>query len=203
MVETRRIEEVARVLDDVEKLTLVGGYHAAGFVSYEAGAAFGLRTRHAQLELAADLVRASSIATHVRRVDPPIPSEECRARARCTPRSTDPNTVRRCSSSSSESRTATPTRSTTRSACRDPSPAIARDLFAELVLNQAGRHSAYLHLGAHSICSASPELFFARDGRHLTARPMKGTVGARPNGRAKTPCSGPSCSSPRSSAPRT
>jgi hypothetical protein len=37
VVQTRRVEDVTRVLEAVEKLTLVGNYHAAGFVTYEAG----------------------------------------------------------------------------------------------------------------------------------------------------------------------
>ena len=39
-------------------------------------------------------------------------------------------------------------------------------LFAELAATQRGRYSAYIHTGTHAICSASPELFFARRGRH-------------------------------------
>ncbi len=35
---------------------------------------------------------------------------------------------------------------------------------------------AYLDIGAHRLLSLSPELFFAWDGRHITARPMKGTA---------------------------
>lgn len=41
---------------------------------------------------------------------------------------------------------------------------------------QNGAYAAYLHLGQHAICSASPELFFTLDGDHLTALPMKGTA---------------------------
>lgn len=39
--------------------------------------------------------------------------------------------------------------------------------------------AAYVQTGAWSICSFSPELFFQREGTHLTSRPMKGT---RPRG---------------------
>ncbi|MCF6283651.1 MAG: aminodeoxychorismate synthase component I [Candidatus Hydrogenedentes bacterium] len=40
-------------------------------------------------------------------------------------------------------------------------------------------YSAYLNLGHHEIISLSPELFFSLDGTALTSRPMKGT---RPRG---------------------
>ena len=49
-------------------------------------------------------------------------------------------------------------------------------LFNDLSQVQQAAHSAYLDLGRHVICSASPELFFALDGDLLTARPMKGTA---------------------------
>jgi para-aminobenzoate synthetase / 4-amino-4-deoxychorismate lyase len=44
---------------------------------------------------------------------------------------------------------------------------------------QRGAYSAYLNLGRHEITSLSPELFFSLDGDKLTSRPMKGT---RPRG---------------------
>ncbi|TAN37765.1 MAG: aminodeoxychorismate synthase, component I [Verrucomicrobia bacterium] len=37
-------------------------------------------------------------------------------------------------------------------------------------------YGAWLDLGDHQICSASPELFFRRDGDRIVCRPMKGTA---------------------------
>jgi para-aminobenzoate synthetase/4-amino-4-deoxychorismate lyase len=57
------------------------------------------------------------------------------------------------------------------------------ELFARLLAAQRPRHAAYLDLGRFAIASASPELFFERDaGGVLAARPMKGTAprGATP-----------------------
>ena len=51
----------------------------------------------------------------------------------------------------------------------------AEGLFAALSRAQNGHHDAFLHLGSHALCSASPELFFTKSGRTLTSRPMKGT----------------------------
>ena len=45
IVAARHLEGVAAAIDDVERLTRDGGYHAMGYVSYEAGAAFGLSVR--------------------------------------------------------------------------------------------------------------------------------------------------------------
>jgi para-aminobenzoate synthetase/4-amino-4-deoxychorismate lyase len=49
-------------------------------------------------------------------------------------------------------------------------------LYGSLVTAQGGVHSAFIRTPTHAVASASPELFFAVDGRHLTARPMKGTA---------------------------
>jgi len=49
-------------------------------------------------------------------------------------------------------------------------------LFARLVEAQHGRCSAYVNMGRHVVCSASPELFFERANGHITTRPMKGTA---------------------------
>ncbi|GGD22187.1 aminodeoxychorismate synthase component I [Pontibacillus salipaludis] len=49
-------------------------------------------------------------------------------------------------------------------------------LFNVLSHNQRSSYSAYLHFDDYSILSASPELFFRKDGGLLTTKPMKGTV---------------------------
>ena len=51
-----------------------------------------------------------------------------------------------------------------------------RAFFHALTHAQRTAYGAYLDLGDHVICSASPELFFTRRGDTLTCRPMKGTV---------------------------
>ncbi|WP_420627321.1 aminodeoxychorismate synthase component I [Candidatus Leptofilum sp.] len=48
--------------------------------------------------------------------------------------------------------------------------------FAELVAAQQANYAAYLDIGRFAICSASPELFFRKDGTRLYAKPMKGTA---------------------------
>ena len=59
-------------------------------------------------------------------------------------------------------------------------------LFADLVRAQQerrlpqepqGRYAAFVDTGRLAICSASPELFFRLDGSRLVSRPMKGTAG--------------------------
>jgi para-aminobenzoate synthetase/4-amino-4-deoxychorismate lyase len=53
-------------------------------------------------------------------------------------------------------------------------------LLAAMLAAQPVPHAAYLDLGGHVLCSASPELFFRRRGRLVVCRPMKGTA---PRGR--------------------
>lgn len=48
-------------------------------------------------------------------------------------------------------------------------------LFLQLAHAQRADYAAYLDLGTHAVCSASPELFFEREGARVRAKPMKGT----------------------------
>jgi para-aminobenzoate synthetase / 4-amino-4-deoxychorismate lyase len=50
------------------------------------------------------------------------------------------------------------------------------ELFSFLYHNQPSPCCMYIDTGQWSICSASPELFFALNGSALTVRPMKGTL---------------------------
>ncbi|SDD88910.1 para-aminobenzoate synthetase / 4-amino-4-deoxychorismate lyase [Desulfuromonas thiophila] len=49
-------------------------------------------------------------------------------------------------------------------------------LFHQLQQGQPGGYAAYIDLGRFAICSASPELFFERAGSRILTRPMKGTA---------------------------
>jgi para-aminobenzoate synthetase/4-amino-4-deoxychorismate lyase len=49
-------------------------------------------------------------------------------------------------------------------------------IFLELAAAQPTPHSAFIDIGDHALCSASPELFFRLDGSHIVSRPMKGTA---------------------------
>ncbi len=49
-------------------------------------------------------------------------------------------------------------------------------LYEQLRARQPGGYCAHLAVGRHRILSLSPELFFCRDGQRLTLKPMKGTA---------------------------
>jgi para-aminobenzoate synthetase/4-amino-4-deoxychorismate lyase len=51
-----------------------------------------------------------------------------------------------------------------------------RALFATMVGVQDGRHSALIETPEWAVVSASPELFFSREGKAITCKPMKGTA---------------------------
>jgi para-aminobenzoate synthetase / 4-amino-4-deoxychorismate lyase len=63
---------------------------------------------------------------------------------------------------------------------RAPFAADPSAYFASLVQTQRSRHAAYLDTGRFAVCSVSPELFFDWNGDRLRTRPMKGTA---PRGR--------------------
>ncbi len=54
------------------------------------------------------------------------------------------------------------------------------EFFLQLVQGQQASGAGFLQSERWAICSVSPELFFRREGKHLTMRPMKGTA---PRGR--------------------
>ncbi len=54
------------------------------------------------------------------------------------------------------------------------------EFFSSLVHRQPSSHAAYIETPDFAICSASPEMFFEREGENIWSRPMKGTA---PRGR--------------------
>jgi len=55
--------------------------------------------------------------------------------------------------------------------CADP-----WDFFTSLVSRQPSSHAAFIDTAGFAVCSASPEMFFARQGKQIWSRPMKGTA---------------------------
>ena len=52
----------------------------------------------------------------------------------------------------------------------------AFEFYRDLALAQRGGYCAFLDTGRHVIASASPERFFRIAGKHITVKPMKGTI---------------------------
>ena len=169
--------DVAAVIGRVERDVLGRGWHAAGFLAFEAGAAFGLtvhapppgipyvwfgayRTARRLDRLPA--VRAGFSLGHVApSLDQPA-FERALARIQHHLREGDTYQVNF-------------TFTLTAAFSGDP-----RALWLALVRAQRCRYGAFIQSRDRVICSASPELFLSRDGERLISRPMKGTA---PRGR--------------------
>lgn len=182
VVQADRPEEVSSCLDAVEAARRAG-YFAAGFVTYEAGGAFGLPAGNpADLPCACFGIFAPD---HVRTTtEGPDHSDMSGAPApaglRFAP-SVDRETyaaaiadIRRHIEAGNTYQINFTFRM--RAAFdRDP-----RALFRDLQLAQHGAWAAYVETERHAICSASPELFFKTENGVIECRPMKGTA---PRGR--------------------
>ena len=164
---------VAGVLREVDEAVRAGSY-AAGFVTYEGAAAFGLPVRldAPELPLAAFGIYAAETVDTLSRfpahggcdTGPWVPTVDHAGYLRAI-----------ASIKDAIARGDTYQINYTfrlRARFEGSASAMMRDVYA----GQAGPWSAFVDLGSHAICSASPELFFSlRDG-HVTCRPMKGTA---------------------------
>ena len=166
--------ELEGALREVEHLGRTLGYHAAGFITYEAGRAYGMRTCEPdrQLPLAwfalfesgnvIDVAQpAASTNYSVGTLTPSIDRVAFdRAFAQIRRYIADGDTYQVNYTFD----------------LRGPFSGNPFDLFSALAGTQRGHYSAYIDTGVHVICSASPELFFTRTDGVIETRPMKGTA---------------------------
>ena len=171
---------VARDMDDVPHVlgavddAVRGGLYAAGFVNYEAAGVFGLPVKQdrASLPLACfGLFTPANVETlsrfpadgiaDVGEWHPSISHDDYLAAVRVIK---DRIAAGDTYQINFTFRLAAPFRG-------DP-----RRLMVDLYAAQAGPWSAYLDIGTHAICSASPELFYIRNLERLECHPMKGTA---------------------------
>jgi para-aminobenzoate synthetase/4-amino-4-deoxychorismate lyase len=189
-------EAVAPTLEAVEHAARAHGLHAAGFLSYEAGTAFGLPAHEASRDvpLAWFALFEDAATRRIRQ----IPSGDGYALGTFEP-SVD-RAAFDCGFRRIKDRIAAGDTYQVNYTFRLDGPfrGDPRSLFADLVAAQGSRHSTYISAGELAVCSASPELFFERaPGRTpaepflLTTRPMKGTVRrGRTLGEDATRCEG-------------
>ncbi len=165
--------EIPRLLSEIESLVAERGLFAAGFLSYEAASAFD----------EALVVRPSSAFPLLwfGLYERPSPSSSLEGRATYQVGEWQPSVIRADYSAAIDrikeyiALGATYQVNYTYRLCA-PFQGDPWGLFVDLVRAQEPAYAAYIDVGSHVICSASPELFFELNGDELRARPMKGTV---------------------------
>ena len=172
ILQADQIRDVKETLKEVERLVNTNGWHAAGFVSYEAAPAF---------DNALQVISPGEfpllwfgLYSEPRTVQLPAPKE----------------------SPASLNWQATSGRESYNTAIEKIKDSIAHgqtyqvnytmrlkadfvedewNFFLHLAQSQ-NKYAAMVNIGRHVICSASPELFFKLDGNWIYSRPMKGTI---------------------------
>ena len=179
----RRMEEVAPALDRLAD-AVRGGRHAAGYCAYEAG--FALEPRLAPLAGAradlpllwfglfdsVDLASASAVPAW-------LPDPAGAAVGALTPMMSRADYLAAFDRVQEMIRAGDIYQANLTFPCELPISGDPLALYAALRGRQRAAHGGIVSTGEGMLLSFSPELFFALEGRRLTARPMKGTATRR------------------------
>ncbi len=171
-VRTSRLDEVTAALDEVDAAT-AHGLHAVGFLSYEAAPAFDdafvVRPPGPLPLLHFGLYRDVSMLRRPPWIEAcPIP-----AWSPSVTRTAYRRAIARIKDYIAAGDTYQVNYTLRLRAAVQAHP---WTLFSALCRAQRVPYGAYLDLGDHALCSASPELFFRLAGKKITCRPMKGTA---------------------------
>lgn len=173
-----RLEDVVPALEAAEAATAAGSW-AAGFLAYEAGPAFDPKLTAAAARPDDVPLAWLGIFAPPERVPAPRPPRPPKAAALdlewrpLLDRRHHAAAIARIHDAIARGLTYQVNYTFPLEAAFDGDPAA---LFAALAAAQRARHAAYVDTGRFAVCSASPELFFSRDGDDVLARPMKGTA---------------------------
>lgn len=171
VIVTDKLEDVRKALDETERLVDEHGWHAAGFVSYEAAPAFDPSLRvipsHGFPLLWFGLYDGQTSLTSLTGLTgltgqwmPNIERDEYNA------------AIGKIKEYISQGKTYQVNYTMRLISDAEPDP---WTLFLHLAQSQ-NKYAAFVDIGDWAICSASHELFFELDGDIITGRPMKGTV---------------------------
>jgi para-aminobenzoate synthetase/4-amino-4-deoxychorismate lyase len=172
IIEARKIADVRKALKAVDEAARAGSY-AAGFVTYEAAAAFGLPVRPADGRLPLvcfGVFPPDGVETLTR-----LPAGGAAVFGEWIP-SVDHEAYLAAVRAIKERIEAGDTYQINftfrlRAAFTGDPAGAMRDLFAA----QAGPWSAFVETDEYAVCSASPELFYRLENDRVTCQPMKGT----------------------------
>ena len=176
-IEVLAPDQVLPAIDALDKRVEKEGLYAAGFISYEAAAAFdeALQT-HDRKDF--PLLRFGLFAT-LEAIELPAPAHPLQRlnwQASEDARTFSAKVEKiRAAIARGETYQVNLTFALSAEFTGDP-----WQLFLQLVQGQGAGGSGFLQTDRWAVCSISPELFFSRQGNHLTMRPMKGTM---PRGR--------------------
>jgi para-aminobenzoate synthetase / 4-amino-4-deoxychorismate lyase len=168
-------DEVRPCLEAVERAVREEGLYAAGFVTYEAAAGFGLPAREMAPEglplVALGLFSSSNVTFQGR----PRPIGAGRA-GPWTPSITHEAYLQAVERIKIEIAAGNTYQINLTFRLRAPWSGDPLAVLADLQAAQRGLWAAFVDTGRHAICSASPELFFAWNDGRIECRPMKGTA---------------------------
>lgn len=172
IITSNNLEDVIPALREIESLVERHGWHAAGFISYEAASAFD--KAHATKPAAEfpliwfGLYPKPRIIT----LPEPVSTPQTLTWLPTTDRSTYNKAIERIREHIAQGQTYQVNYTMRLQSEFNIDP---WDFFLQFTQYQ-NDHAAYIDLGRHVICSASPELFFQLDGGDIMSRPMKGTM---------------------------
>jgi para-aminobenzoate synthetase/4-amino-4-deoxychorismate lyase len=187
LISADELNDVVPALREIERLVKVNDWHAAGFISYEAAAAFdpALQTHASSTGLASLAHRSArtdgfpylwfGLYPQPRSVELPKP-EQLNDVLNWQPtvdRETYNSAIAQIKEYIAEGKTYQVNYTMRLQA---DFAGKAWDFFLRLAQSQ-NDHAAYVDTGHYVICSASPELFFQLNGDTIACQPMKGTVG--------------------------
>ncbi len=172
VVQTERIQEVREALREVESLVNADGWHAAGFIAYEAAPAFD-SALHVLSSSDFPLLWFGLYAEPCI-IQLPKPGENSAILnwQAGTERESYNTAIEKIKDAIASGKTYQ-VNYTMR--LKTDFPQDGWNFFLQLAQNQ-NKYAAYINLDHHVICSAAPELFFELNGETITSRPMKGTV---------------------------
>jgi len=170
-----RLAEVLPALHQAERLVERNGWYAAGFVSYEAAPAFdsALTTRSLDDDFPLLWLALYPVPAKLDALAPPAAPSRLGVWTPSIRREDYIDSIARIKEHIASGRTYQ-VNYTLR--LRTAFSGDAYALFYDLVGAQVSGYSAFVDTGRYAVCSASPELFFERDGDLISCRPMKGTI---------------------------
>ncbi len=169
------LPEVAPALAAVERAVEEEGLCAAGFVAYEAAPAFDPALA-ARAPSALPLLWFGLFGGHEESPALPAAAAGAQEEPAWAPSASPEEHARAVAAVRAEIREGNTYQVNYSYRLRARAPRDPWRYFLRLVEAQGPGHAAFLETGRWAVCSASPELFFRRDGERIESRPMKGTA---------------------------